>query len=111
MKPEFPYLFSGEETGGPVSELQRANNTRSVPAWPPPTAVALHHNRFQPSEHGGADAGGTSAVDAHVVFRARGIAELAQFLRDLSHGRAFHARAVGENTNGNLLVVKRINLR
>jgi len=30
MKPEFRYLFSGGETGGPVSELQRANNMRLI---------------------------------------------------------------------------------
>ncbi len=30
MKPEFPYFFSGGEPGGPVSNRQRANNTRLI---------------------------------------------------------------------------------
>jgi len=63
---------------------------------------ALDHRRLQPfgsGIDGGAQSCGTSPIDGDVVFRARRIAEPAELLGDLPHGRPLHARAVGEDAN------------
>lgn len=55
---------------------------------------------------GGAESGGTGAVDSDVIFGTRGIAKPAELLDDLAIGGTLEARAIGKDAQGQAAIAR-----